>query len=71
MRNFNVQPSYASKTNEQASLRCSWLQGRTLTSTWGKSRGWFKRGNNDDDDYDDDDYDDDNDDNDDNDDDGD
>lgn len=42
MRNFNVQPSYDSKTNEQASLRCSWLQGRTLTSTWGKSRGWFK-----------------------------
>nr|KAF7423125.1 hypothetical protein H0235_008408 [Vespula pensylvanica] len=34
MRNFNVQPSYDSKTNEQASLRCSWLQGRTLTSTW-------------------------------------
>lgn len=36
------QSSYDSKTNEPASLRRSRFQGRTLTSTWGKSRGWLK-----------------------------
>lgn len=36
------QSSYDSKTNEPASLRRSRFQGRTLTSTWGKFRGWLK-----------------------------
>lgn len=41
-RDSRGQSSYDSKTNERASLRRSRFQGRTLTSTWGKSRGWLK-----------------------------
>lgn len=41
-RDSRGQSSYDSKTNERASLRRSRFQGRTLTSTWGKSKGWLK-----------------------------